>query len=50
MSYLYDSRSSAFAGTEKEYLVSWMHWRVTDITEETLEYRGRSFDAKVISL
>ena len=50
LAYLDDDRSSAFAENEKEYLLSWNEWRVTAITEETLEYRGRPFKAFVVKL
>ena len=48
--FLYDSRSSAFPKTEKEYLLGYAKWKVTAIAEETLEYKHQKFQATVIHL
>ena len=47
--FLHDYRCCAFP-EEKEYLIGWSSWMVTAITEETLEYEGKSFDAVIINL
>ncbi len=47
--FLHDSRSSAFPD-EKEYLLGWANWKVTQVSEETLEYNNKRFKGVVISL
>ena len=47
--FLYDSRCSAFPD-EKEYLLSETLWKVTRVSEETLEYKKKKFGGLVIYL
>ena len=47
--FLYDSRCSAFPN-EKEYLLGLAYWKVTQVSEETLEYKIDKFEVIVISL
>ena len=47
--FLHDPSCCAFP-EEKEYLLGWASWRVTKITDETLEYVGKEFEAAVIYL
>ena len=45
--FLHDRSCCAFP-EEKEYLLGWGLWKVTKITEETLEYKGKKLEAIVI--
>ena len=47
--FLYDSRCSAFP-EEEEYLLGSASWFVTQVSEETLEYRKKRFKGVVIYL
>ena len=47
--FLHDSRSSAFPN-EKEYLLGFTIWHVTQVSEETLEYKSHKFKGTVIGL
>ncbi len=47
--FLYDSRCSAFTN-EKEYLLGNATWRVSSVSEETLEYRSKKFKGCEICL
>ena len=47
--FLHDPSCCAFPD-EKEYLLGQANWRVTKITEETLEYNDKRFQAVRIDL
>ena len=47
--FLHDPSCCAFP-EEKEYLLGQARWKVTKITDETLEYEGEKFEAVKIYL